>query len=189
VPDEQGGGRAAAELLVRHGIVGDIHVVGEDPTPGALAGAQRLEGVEAALARRGRRIAGVIPCDWDVEPAHRAVSDLLSRGDRPGALICLNDRVAMGAYNALAEHGLEVPGDVSVVSFDGSELARWLRPTLSTVVVPYTEMGDLAVRLLLDPARGGGRRLFQVPMSLAEGASVRTATVQDSSVDGGGVCL
>lgn len=189
VPDEQGGGRAAAELLLRHGVVGDIHVVGEDPTPGALAGGQRLEGVRAALARRGRRIAGVVPCDWDVEPAYRGVSELLSSGHRPAALICLNDRVAMGAYNALAEHGLAVPGDVSVVSFDGSELAGWLRPTLSTVVLPYTDMGELAVRLLLDPALGGGRRLFQVPMSLAEGASVRTATVQGSAVDGGGVCL
>jgi len=188
VPDEQGGGRAAAELLVRNGVPGAIYVVGEDPTPGALAGAQRLEGVEAALARRGRRVAGVVACDWDVEPAYDAVSAWLAQGHRPGALVCLNDRVAMGTYNALAEHGLRVPQDVSVVSFDGSELAGWLRPRLSTVGLPYTEMGELAVRLLLDPARGGGRHLFQVPMALTEGASVR-AVVGDSTVDGGGRCL
>jgi len=41
-------------------------------------------------------------------------------------LVCLNDRISMGAYQALAEHGLDVPRDVSVVSFDASDLSTWL---------------------------------------------------------------
>ena len=77
-------------------------------------------------------------------------------GLRPKALVCLNDRIALGTYQALAEAGLRVPDDVSVVSFDDSELASWLRPALSTIALPEFEMGRLAV----GPAarRRAGRR-------------------------------
>ncbi len=53
---------------------------------------------------------------------------LLAAGTRLTALIYLNDRLALGAYQALQEVGYSVPEDVSVASFDDSELSRWLRP-------------------------------------------------------------
>jgi LacI family transcriptional regulator len=86
--------------------------------------------------------------------------------------VCLNDRIAMGAYQALAAHGLSVPDDVSVVSFDGSDLARWLRPELTSIVLPYAELGHRAVELLLTPGplATGVQRL---PMPVHSGASVR----------------
>ena len=61
----------------------------------------------------------------------------------------------MGVYQALAEHGLGVPDDVAVVSFDGSELADWLRPRLASVALPFEAMGRRAVG---DPARPDLRR-------------------------------
>ncbi|MEO5665320.1 MAG: substrate-binding domain-containing protein, partial [Nocardioides sp.] len=65
------------------------------------------------------------------------------------ALICLNDRVAFGAYQAIADAGLRIPDDISVVSFDDSELARWLRPQLTSVALPYFDMGRMAVESVL----------------------------------------
>jgi len=56
------------------------------------------------------------------------VRRLLAAGTRLTALIYLNDRLALGAYQALQEVGYSVPEDVSVASFDDSELSRWLRP-------------------------------------------------------------
>lgn len=67
----------------------------------------------------------------------------------PAALICLNDRIALGAYQALTAAGRHVPGDVSIGSFDDSELASWLRPGLSSVALPHHEMGRLAADLLI----------------------------------------
>ena len=65
----------------------------------------------------------------------------------------------MGVYQALGEQGLVVPDDVAVVSFDGSELACWLRSAVTSVALPFEQMGDLAVRLLLDAGGvGRGRR-------------------------------
>jgi LacI family transcriptional regulator len=181
LPDERGGGRAAAGLLLARGVEGEVLVVGEDPTVGALAGALRLEGIRAAFREAGRAVPGVIPCAWDVVPAYDAVDAWLTAGNRPGALICLNDRVAMGVYQALDAHGLDVPGDVSVVAFDGSELASWLRPVVSTVMVPYAAMGELAVRLLMDPGLGSSNGtsngsfngVIELAMPLVEGRSVR----------------
>lgn len=171
LPDEQAGGALAARLLLDHGAPGDLYVVGEDPTPNALAGPERLRGIRAALRDGGRELTGVIACAWSVPGAFEAVSASLASGARPRGLVCLNDRVAMGVYQALGEHGLRVPDDVSVVSFDGSELATWLRPPVVSVALPFAELGALAVRLLVDPAglRGGVSR---VAMAVQAGASV-----------------
>ena len=84
------------------------------------------------------------------------MAELLASGERPRALICLNDRIAFGAYQALTAAGLTVPDDVSVVSFDDSPLAAWLRPPLTSVSIPYLEMGRLAVETLLSPSRARG---------------------------------
>ena len=151
VPDDVAGGRMAAEHLLAAGVAGAVYVVGEDPTPEATAGRERMQGITGALTGAGAALAGVVPCNWDVEPAFWAVNAWLATDVQPTALICLNDRVAMGAYQALAEHDLDVPEDVAVISFDGSDLAAWLRPRLTTLALPFTEMGSRAVEILMDP--------------------------------------
>jgi LacI family transcriptional regulator len=170
VPDEWQGGRTAADVLLDAGLAGRVFVVGEDPTPNALAGPLRLAGLRSRLHETGHRLAGVVPCDWTVEAAHDAVHLWLMSGVQPTALVCLNDRVAMGTYQALASNGLDVPRDVSVISFDGSELASWLRPPLTTVALPFAALGARAVQLLLDGARRGEPEL--VPMTVQQGRSV-----------------
>jgi LacI family transcriptional regulator len=175
VPDELQAGRTAARLLVEAGVSEHVYVVGEDPTPGALAGQLRLEGVRYGLKESGEELAGVVPCAWDVVPAREAVSAWLAGGVRPAGLVCSNDRVAMGVYQALDAHALRVPEDVGVVSFDGSDLAGWLQPRLTTVVIPYAEMGAIAVHRLMEP-EGAARdhsAVTAVPMSVGWGGSLR----------------
>jgi LacI family transcriptional regulator len=173
LPDEEVGGAMAAAAFLNAGIEDRIYVVGEDPTPRAIAGPLRLRGVTARLADAGRHIDGVISCDWSVEPAYGAVRAFLRSGGKPRGLVCLNDRIAMGTYQALDEVGLRVPDDVAVVSFDGSELAGWLRPSLTSVALPFEAMGALAVRLLLEPDPSGPVKRL-VPMRLVHGASLDT---------------
>ncbi len=107
LPDEVAGGRLAARLLVDHGIGDGVYVVGEDPTPHAIAGPERLTGIHEALGDAGQVLAGVVECEWSVQGAFAAVSRWLAAGAEPRGLICLNDRVTMGAYQALAERGLD----------------------------------------------------------------------------------
>ena len=175
LPDDEGGGRAAAQHLLAAGIGRSIHVVGEDPTPEATAGPDRLRGIVAVLDEAGVPLGGVVPCEWDVRAARDAVRTWLATGVRPQALICLNDRVAMGTYQALDDFGLRIPTDVSVISFDGSDLASWLRPRLTSLALPFREMGTRAVELLMDPASDpatAGTLVTRLPLVLEPGGSV-----------------
>ncbi len=167
VPDELAAGRTAAQVLLASGREGHVRVVGQDTDPRAIAGPLRLRGVRARLAEAGVTLGAVIPCAWDVVPAFEAVSAALDDCTRISALVCLNDRIAMGAYQALAEHGIRVPEDVAVVSFDGSDLAGWLRPALTSVSIPFTQMGRVAVEALISGSTGVQR----LPMPLVQGAS------------------
>ena len=173
MPDDVMGGRVAAQALLDAGVDEAIYVVGEDPDDLVVAGPARLDGVRQTMRSAGLELAGTVACTWAVTPAYDAVSALLAGGVRPRGLICLNDRVAMGVYQALTEHGLEVPHDVAVVSFDGSELAAWLRPRLASVALPFAAMGRRAVEILLDPAYDGPRHVA-LPMRLEPGGSLPT---------------
>lgn len=172
LPDDVGGGRTAAKALLGAGFDVGIHVVGEDPTPNAIAGPLRLQGLRAVLEGAGVSLGEVIACPWSVHEAYDAVGAWLGQGGRPQALVCLNDRVAMGTYQALADHGLSIPKDVSVVSFDGSELATWLRPPVYSVGLPFAELGREAVRVLTALPPGGGTQVVRLPMPLMAGASI-----------------
>jgi LacI family transcriptional regulator len=173
VPDEVEGGRSAARVLTDAGHVAGIVLLGETPS-GVLPAQRRLEGLVAGLADAGASFSEQVSCPWWPESAYDALSDALARGLRPRALVCLNDRIALGAYQALGDAGLRVPGDVSVVSFDDSEIASWLRPALTTIALPEFEMGVTAVDLLLSGDQEAG--VVRVPMPVRERGSVAPPT-------------
>jgi LacI family transcriptional regulator len=178
VPDEAEAGRTAATRLLDAGHRSGIYVVGETP-PEVLAAQERMAGIAGAMDTAGARLAGSVDCPWWPEPAFDAVARLLRSGARPAALICMNDRVAFGAYQALAKAGIAVPDEVSVISFDDSALASWLRPQLTSVALPYFEMGRSAVETLLDPERAPAVR--RVPMLIRERASVAPPPASSSA--------
>ena len=84
----------------------------------------------------------------DQEGGYGAAEELLKRNVT--AVFCYNDRMAMGLYDGLREHGLSIPDDIAVVGFDNQEvIAAHLRPPLSTVALPHYELGAAGVRMLL----------------------------------------
>ena len=114
--------------------------------------------------------------DWQPELGYAATQKLIKRRARPEALICFNDRLALGAYNALADAGLEVPSDVSVVSFDDDPIASWVQPQLTSIAIPHYELGRKSIELLLDgaaTATGTSGNVLRIPMPLQLRESVR----------------
>jgi len=162
VPEEVDAGRAAADALLNAGHRDGIWLVGE-PNDRVIAARERLRGIHAALAEAGAAPAGVVASTWWPESAYEQFGACLDTGVRPTAVICLNDRVAMGVYQALAARGLSVPADLSVVSFDDSDLAVWLQPALSSIALPHREMATIAVELLLGEGPPAGEEI-RVPM-------------------------
>ena len=144
----------------------------------------RLTGIHEAFAESGAPIAGYVDSLWWPEPAYEAVRRFLATGVTVTGLLCLNDRIAFGAYQAVQDAGLRIPQDISMVAFDDSDLASWLRPQLTSVALPHFELGRRAVELLLDPDGATGRHL--VPMPVGRGIPARRDTRLTLRVPGGG---
>jgi LacI family transcriptional regulator len=182
IPDEVAAGAGAATALLSAGHFDRIWFVGTFPS-GIVGGAAwhgwsplaleaRLEGIERTLAAAGTALAGrtAIDDDWDVANGRSSVAKLLASGATPSALICVNDAVGVGAYQALQSAGMRVPDDVSIVSFDGSPLTTAVLPTLTSVALPHEALGRLAAQLLLSGS--SAPRIHRVPMPLAPGGSI-----------------
>jgi LacI family transcriptional regulator len=108
--------------------------------------------VIATLAADGLVLGRHVTCAWWPPEAQAAFAEALaatSVADRPTAVVAMNDRVAMGVYQAAADQRLRIPRDLSVVSFDNSELSWWLSPGLTSIGVPYYELGRRSVEVLL----------------------------------------
>ncbi len=154
VPDEVGGGRAATRHLLDAGHT-RIALITLDPDIPATVG--RRQGYEDALRSAGIPVEEslVVAGDATADGGYAAACELLDRDDRPSAVFCGNDRMAMGAYDAIKERGLRIPDDVAVVGFDNQELiAAYLRPRLTTVALPFQEMGARGVEMLAALAEG-----------------------------------
>lgn len=161
VPDEVGGAVAAVTHLVDAGHARIGFLNNDDDVP---ATHERLVGYKRVLHEHGIRVEEslILQAPSETLPGYALAREMLERPDRPTALFCYNDRMAMGAYRAAAELGLDVPGDLSIVGFDNQELiAANLFPGLTTVALPHYEMGVWAVETLVQLLSGeADRRLL-----------------------------
>ncbi|MFD8009146.1 LacI family DNA-binding transcriptional regulator [Streptomyces sp. NPDC058955] len=174
VPDEVTGGHRAARRLVDAGHE-RIGLINLDPAIPAAVG--RREGYERALREAGLPLdpALVVSGHATADGGYTAACELLDRADRPTALFCANDRMAMGAYDAIKERRLRIPDDVAVVGYDNQELiAAYLRPKLTTLALPFEEMGAKGVEMLAALAAGQplATRRVTVDCPLLERSSV-----------------
>lgn len=175
VPDEEGGARE----IVRHLLAAGRRRIAFINLPGILAGTLREKGFRDALAEAGVAPLGVLPAVRRALYSDRApslvgehVTALLSAGEKPDAILCGNDRVAMEVYAALARAGLRIPHDIAVASFDNQvELASRLDPPLTTMALPHRAMGRQAMEILL-AEDAAPPRVQMLPFHLVERASV-----------------
>lgn len=149
MPDEVQGGRTATEafILKGHRRIGFINNI--DAIPTSTFG--RLAGYQEVLASYGLA--------YDERLVQRMQSNsgggydgaqaLMQLPDPPTAIFCFNDRMAMGAYDAVRKIGRSIPEDVAIIGFDDEEMiSAHLYPPLTTVQLPHYEMGQWAIDFL-----------------------------------------
>jgi DNA-binding LacI/PurR family transcriptional regulator len=95
------------------------------------------------------------------------------------AVFCANDQMALGLLRALAEHGRQVPADVSVVGFDDIPESAYFLPPLTTVRQDFGDLGRQALRLLLD--RISDRQVSSDRLPLPPELVVRASTASPTS--------
>ncbi|MCC2031600.1 LacI family DNA-binding transcriptional regulator [Microbacterium allomyrinae] len=154
VPDEAQIATLACERLTRDGHR-DIAYVGTVDESRAARG--RLIGIRSALGDAGipLRDERVAFCTSNAVGGRQAGGELLDRDDRPTAIICFNDQMAMGVMQAAARRGIPVPTGLSIVGIDDLHpVADALDPGLTTVALPHAEMGRWAMERLLERIDG-----------------------------------
>ena len=180
LPDDEGGGYTQAAHLLRlgHRRIGVISL-----SPIIIANNLRAAGMRRAFAQAGVTFDALLetpgfsgPLDNETLIAFDVAVTMLSVRSRPTAIICGNDKVALQVFAAAAHCGLSVPGDISVMGFDDmAVIAETLRPGLTTVGLPYFEMGKLAAAMIDEAAEKGENWAPRalVPCPLVERGSCR----------------
>ncbi len=171
--DDRLGGRMAVECLIRQGhrhigIIGGCSDV-------SSTSRQRLEGGIQCLRDNGIPIRPEYCREgkFCLEDGYRLTGDLLDKNPRITGIFAMSDLMAFGAIRAIAERGLRVPQDVSVVGYDGIEMAGYYCPPLTTIRQPSVRLAALSVDLLLGAIeKKQGPRHLSLEVELEPGASV-----------------
>jgi len=151
--DDELGGRLATEHLIasghrRIGLIAGLRL--------AIVNQERLQGYKRALEAAGISFdpALVRHGDFQESGGYRATRELLELETRPTALFVTSHLMAAGALRAIREKGLQVPQDLSVVTFGETPWLSLFTPSLTTVRSPIYEMGKEAANLLLRRIKG-----------------------------------
>lgn len=87
--------------------------------------------------------------DWTACSGHQITTELLNHGIDFSAILVGNDQMSLGVLNALYQHGLQVPHDVSVIGFDNEEDSQYFIPPLTTIKQDFFQMGQEALQRLV----------------------------------------
>ena len=163
--DQVGGVRAAVEHLLELGHRTVHHVSGPEDSQSSLI---RRATWARCLREAGLPVPEPIPGDWSAAAGY-AAGRLLAADPEVTAVFCANDELALGLIRAMHEQGRRVPGDVSVVGFDGFDVGEYSFPPLTTVRQDFRRHGREMVGLVLEQVASGvrdGSRSIIIPTEL-----------------------
>lgn len=141
--------------------------------------AMRIERVRSFAVAGDLEDAVSVPTDYSAEAGARATRELLSRRDRPTAIVYDNDVLAVAGLGVASEMGVRVPGDVSIVSFDDSAMVRLVRPAITSLTRDTVELGQRAATLLRTQIDAPGPLPSQPGPALTLSVRESTGTVRD----------
>ncbi|MGX9568187.1 LacI family DNA-binding transcriptional regulator [Pseudomonas sp. CFBP 5748] len=144
--------RAAAQAMTEH-LLGLGHrrigiIKGPRSSPLTL---DRVAGYQDALRQAGIAADPSLIChgDFTLKAGYDGAGTMLELADRPSALFCENDEMAIGALTRIKQMGLRVPEDISLVGFDDIPFAAYCDPPLTTISQPAEIFGQKAVEMLI----------------------------------------
>ncbi len=148
--DNAGGAAAAVRHLASLGHRRIAHLCGP---PHRHSSVERLQGYRSALTVCGLAFREEYVREVDYTGAQESWRDatlrLLDTNPRPTAIVAVDDNIAAVAIRAIQQHGLDVPGDISIVGIDDQPFAALMNPPLTTVRLPVLDAGVQAIGILL----------------------------------------
>lgn len=145
-----------------------------------VPGAARARGYVRTVKRLGLPQSAtltVTAADFTYDAGRAVVDQLLDQDDPPDAILGANDLLAVAVINAITERGGRVPEDIAVVGMDDTELASYLRPSLTSVSLGSAERGRIAAELLLARIADPGRPVQRV--TVTPRLTIRSSSASD----------
>lgn len=172
--DSARGVELAISHLIGQGLSRIAFINGPTDT---VPGGSRLRGYQATLLNHGLPFDPdlVVSGNFMISGGYTAVGQLLERKQRPDAIFCANDLMALGAMRRLREEGLRVPHDVALVGMDDIDQTTISTPTLTSVSLMAAERGRIAAEMLLgriDGDRAEPHRVTLLPRLVVRESSV-----------------
>lgn len=151
--DNKAGAMAAVNHLISLGHKRIAAIKGPSFTPSTES---RLVGYKEALNDAGIVIDDryIITGDYGTDSGVVAMEKLLRLKNRPTAVFCFSDDMAIGAMNTLREYDFKIPEDISIMGFDDISYAKLMSPTLTTIKQPLEDIGRESMRMLLALMKG-----------------------------------
>ena len=169
---DEGAAQAATEHLIALGHR-RIGLISGDPEYGLSQ--WRVDGWRAAMAAAGLAMDGLlVEGDFTYASGRRAAERLLAGPAPVTAIVASSDQMALATLELARGRGLSVPGDLSLVSFDDTPIARFSHPPLTAVVQPIAEVTSRAVELIIDER--AGRETPAAPVVVPATLAVRGST-------------
>jgi LacI family transcriptional regulator len=141
------GAYKATQYLLKLGHTKIAHVTGD---AAQFSSIERAEGYKKALLDAGINVKNslIVKGDFSVNGGYLATKKLILK-DKPTAIFLSNDSMSIGAIKAIEEAGLVVAKDISIIGFDDIEVAKYLKPALSTMKISLLEMASIASNTLI----------------------------------------
>jgi LacI family transcriptional regulator, repressor for deo operon, udp, cdd, tsx, nupC, and nupG len=180
--DDVAGARTATQHLVNQGHtrIGLIGGMSNDPYKFPVP-RHRKKGFLEVLEESGLEFDPYheVIGDFQAATSVRAMGELLARRNRPTAIFCESDEMAIGAMHAIKHHGLKVPDDISIVGFDNHEMAEYF--DLTTIEQPVQMMGEMAAWSIMEKLKKPDSDMpnLMLPTSLIVRNSTRKITAND----------
>ncbi len=141
----------ATRLAVEHLLnLGHRQIAAIPPTSELHNGYWRHSTIRMVLQEHGLNLVASAEGDYSMGSGYEAAKQILAIGKPFTGLIVGTDSMALGALRALREAGLRIPDDVSLVSFDNSELAQYTEPPLTTIDFKFSKQDELVTQYLLE---------------------------------------
>lgn len=142
--------------------------------------AWRVDGWRASMAAAGLETAGLLAQgDFSFASGKQAANHLLDQDAPPSAIVASNDQMALATLEVGRERGIEVPRDLSLISFDDTPIVRFTHPSLTAVVQPIAEVAARAVELII--ADQAGREVPDTPIVVPATLVLRNSTAPPRS--------
>jgi len=145
--DNKNGAKKAIEYLIKMGHRKIAYFSAEETSN--ISNEERKEGYIEALRENKIKEKLVLKGNYTEESGYKMAKEILKMKNKPSAILCANDLIAVGALHYFNEKGVKIPDDISIIGFGNYKIAKFARIPLTTVSLPVEEMGKKLAELAI----------------------------------------